>query len=85
MMKCVMNGCPTTREIFSIKIPVPEEVKRRADELQRNKMKAKLALPAPGDAAPSSVGSTPTSAGPSTPPPITKAPALRKPIRPVKK
>lgn len=34
-MKCVINGKPTIREVFSIKVPIPEEVKKMAEHMRR--------------------------------------------------
>jgi hypothetical protein len=39
-MRCVMNGKPVIREIFSIKLPVPEEIRRASAEMKKARSKA---------------------------------------------
>lgn len=34
-MKCIVAGKPTIREVFSIKLPIPEELKRMAEHLRK--------------------------------------------------
>jgi hypothetical protein len=52
-MRCVVNNKPRVREIFSIKLPIPEELRRSAEALRRQAAKAPAqkkplrALPAP--------------------------------------
>jgi hypothetical protein len=46
-MKCVVKKKPQTREIFSIKIPVPHIIKKRVDDIMntRNKTEPKVIMP----------------------------------------
>jgi hypothetical protein len=34
-MKCIMGGKPTIRDIFSMKLPIPEEVRTMAEQLRK--------------------------------------------------
>ncbi len=34
-LKCVMDGVATDREIFKIKLPIPDELKRMADQIKK--------------------------------------------------
>jgi hypothetical protein len=34
-MDCIIAGKPTTKDIFSIKIPIPEELKRMAEQMRK--------------------------------------------------
>ncbi|SIP86118.1 Hypothetical protein PACV_405 [Pacmanvirus A23] len=50
-MKCIYAGKPTIREVFNIKLPIPEQMKRMAEILkkqqaERASKKASLAKPA---------------------------------------
>lgn len=38
-MKCVVSGRPAIREIFSIKLPIPEEVRKMGEKLKQEQMK----------------------------------------------
>jgi hypothetical protein len=58
-MKTIWHGKPTDRVIYTIKLPIPDELRMMAEQLKRQGAKmqrtrrapgAKLALPAPGDA-----------------------------------
>lgn len=96
-MKCVVAGKPTVREIFNIKIPIPDDIRRMAEQMRkqqasRTPMRKPLkALPAP------STPSTPVYSGPTieelppspqpeqTEEPQVARPKLRKPTRATKK
>lgn len=54
IMKCVVAGLPQKREIFVIKLPIPEEIRREAEAMRRAQAsrvppqkKPQRALPAP--------------------------------------
>lgn len=34
-MKCVVSGAPVVRDIFSIKLPIPEDIRRMANEMRK--------------------------------------------------
>ena len=38
-MKCVVSGRPAVREIFSIKLPIPEEVRKMGEKLKQEQMR----------------------------------------------
>jgi len=53
-MKCIVAGKPQNREVFAIKLPIPDEIRRMADEMRKKrstrtpaKRKPMRALPAP--------------------------------------
>ena len=37
-LKCVIDGIPTDREIFKIKLPIPEELRKMADQMKCQKL-----------------------------------------------
>lgn len=90
-MKCVVAGRPTVREIFSIKLPIPEELKRMAEQMRKEqaarargnkKPTGAKALPAPEQ----TEFTEEAPAGPAESEPAESArPKLRKPTRVVKR
>ena len=36
-MKCILAGKPTVRDIFTKKLPIPEDLKQKAEELKRQR------------------------------------------------
>lgn len=88
-MKCIIAGKPTVKDIFSIKLPIPEELKRMAEQLRkeqaaraRNQRKPMKAISDKQDIeepieAPEPVNEEPSEA--------LARPKLRKPVRTVKK
>jgi hypothetical protein len=91
-MKCVVAGRPTIREIFSIKLPIPDELKRMAEQMRKEqaarargnkKANANLkALPAPKPAESDTVAQD---VAPEESAETTAKPKLRKPVRVVKR
>lgn len=92
-MKCIVNSKPTIREIYSLKIPIPEEVRRMAEQLKKQQMARKpAALMAPVQTTPQTQPNTQTPQSntqtPQTPTPTPAAsdsdehtrPKLRKPV-----
>lgn len=80
-MKCVQYNKPCVRDVFSIKLPIPQEIKSRADEIRRAQTGQRVpqrrpvrALPAPQHAV---IAPTATLA-PEEP---TRARVVRKPVR----
>lgn len=91
-MKCVVAGKPTIKVIFVIKLPIPDELRRMAENLRRQQAsrtpaqkKPIRALPAPIQPV---IEETPIDPIPTIPPteePPAPRPKLRKPVRTVKK
>jgi hypothetical protein len=92
-MKCVVHGKPVVREIFSIKLPIPENIRQQAEQMRRanaNKRPAPrqrrakpLAIEAPVVEAPveeSPVVEAPASIVPANAPAVVR-PKLKKPAR----
>lgn len=91
-MKCVVAGKPTVREVFSIKLPIPEELKRMAEHMRRQQASragATRKKPVPAPREPTIEGAPTEPVNPTNPPlapePPTQRPKLRKPIRAAKK
>lgn len=87
-LKCVRFGVQEDREVFKIKIPIPETLKQRAEELRIEKAaRARIvkALPAPDDIVDTAVENVPTVTPIVTPvtPIITPVTPIVTPVTPI--
>jgi hypothetical protein len=85
-MKCVIAGKPGTRDIFRIKLPIPEEVRRagemaRKQQAQQGRRRAIMPPQAAPEAAPAA--NPPAVAPPTVAPPTVAPPTVQEPTPPV--
>lgn len=78
-LKCIRNGKPTTAEIFTIKLPIPDSIKKAAEDLKKTQMSAQVRpaqLQITNGIMPAPVVTNP----PVDPEPVATRPKLRRPV-----
>ena len=92
-MKCVISSKPSVRDVFSIKLPIPEEVRQVAERLRqeqarKNGVKSKSVVHQTNASAHAQASAHPHVSGPTVEEVVDEPiirPKLRKPIRVVRK